>query len=100
MFLFPPDTSNHCLCVLNTAQPGESRAHARGESARGESESRASNEQASEGQMLALEQASEGQVLALEQASEGQVLALEQKKRKKFTWLIKLMRKFQRRQMA
>ena len=89
MFLFPPYTSNHCLCVLNTAQPGESRAHARGESASGESESRASNEQASEGQML-----------ALEQASEGQVLALEQKKEKKFTWLRKFMRKFRRRQMA
>ena len=89
MFLFPPDTSNHSLYVLNTAQPGESRAHARGESASGESESRASNEQASE-----------GQVLALEQASEGQVLALEQKKEKKITWLRKLMRKFRRREMA
>ena len=74
MFLFPPDTSNHCLCVLNTAQPGESRAHARGESASGESESRASNEQVSEGQVLALEQASEGQVLALEQQQQQQQL--------------------------
>ena len=102
MFLFALDTSNDCLCVLNTAQPGESRAHARGESASGpgESESRASNEQASEGQVLALEQASEGQMLALEQASEGQVLVLEQKKEKKITWLRKLMRKFRRRQIA
>ena len=55
-FLFALDTSNHCLCVLNTAQPGGSRAHASGESVSGESESRASNEQASEGHMLALEQ--------------------------------------------
>ena len=89
MFLFALDTSNDCLCVLNTAQPGESRAHARGESASGESESRASNEQVSE-----------GQALALEQASEGQVLVLEQKKQKKITWLQKLMRKFRRRQRA
>ena len=64
--------------VLNTAQPGESRAHASGESASGESESRASNEQ----------------------ASEGQVLALKQKKGKKFTWLQKLMQNFQRRWRA
>ena len=71
--------SNHdCLCVLNTARPGESRAHASGESDSGESESRASNEQ----------------------ASEGQVLALQQKKEKKITWLRKLMRKFRRRQIA
>ena len=101
MFLFALDTSNHdCLCVLNTARPGGSRAYASGESAIGESESRARNEEASEGQVLASEQASEGQMLALEQASEGQVLALEQKKEKKITWLRKLMRKFRRRQMA
>ena len=66
-------SSNHCLWVLNTAQPGESRAHASGES-----ESRASEEQ----------------------ASEGQVLALEQKTKKKLTWLQELKRKFRRRQRA
>ena len=83
--------------MLNTARPGESRAHASGESASGESDSRASNKQASEGQMLvleeasedqvlALEEASEGQMLTLEEASEGQVLALEQKKEKNITF--------------
>ena len=71
--------SNHdCLRVLNIARPGGSRAHASEESASGESESRASNEQ----------------------VSEGQVLALEQKKEKKITWLRKLKRNFRRKQMA
>ena len=76
IFLFALNTSNHCLCLLNTAQPGESRAHASGESASGES------------------QASKEQL----EVSEGQVLELEQKKEKKFTWLQKSMRKFRRRQ--
>ena len=44
-FLFALDTSNRCLCLLNTDQPGESRAHTYREPA-GE-ESWASNEQAS-----------------------------------------------------
>ena len=74
IFLLALNTSNHCLCLLNIAKPGESRSHASGESA--SRESRASKEQ----------------------ASDGQVLALEQKKEKKFTWLQKLMQKFRRRQ--
>ena len=39
IFLFALNTSNHRLHLLNTAQPGESRAHASEESASGEPES-------------------------------------------------------------
>ena len=73
LFLFPfaLDTSNHCLCLLNTAKPGESwtRAHGSEESAGG---------------------------VSWTSANWGQASELERKKEKKFTWLRKLKPKFRR----
>ena len=77
LFALLVDTSNHCLGLLNIAQPGKTRAL--GESPRGESEKSASGEP----------QAS---------ASGGQVSELERKnlKGKSFSLLRKLVRKFRR----
>jgi hypothetical protein len=75
----------------NTAQPGESRAHAGGgESASASGEShQAREEQASQESVSRELRAS---------ASGGQAFELERMKGKKFTWLRKLMPKFHRRQ--
>ena len=81
IFLFTLNTFNLYLGLLNTAQPGESRAHAYEESA-ASGESQASKEQAS-----GKPQAS---------ASGVQVFELEQKKGKRFSWLQKLVQKFRR----
>ena len=77
--LFAFETSNQCLCLLNTAHPGKSQDHASGDLATGDSRSSEPEEQVS------------GELQA--SGSGGQVFMLERKKEKKLAWLRKLVLK-------
>ena len=83
LFLFPLDTSNHLLLhLLNTAQPGESRAHASGESA-----SESASEESASGELASGE---------LQPEVSASKVVLERKKGNFFSRVKKLGRKFHR----